>query len=168
MARFGSVGISPSRMKAVVERAKAMTRKRCFVGIPSEAAAREDGSTINNAQIGFINEFGMPEKNIPARPHLVPGVRRVDKKMVELLADGGKRALTDDNYDPTTSLEKSGLVAISSVKELITDGLSPPLSPATIAGRRRGKEDEPGALPLIDTGNYMAHLTYVVRDNKGK
>ena len=145
-----------------------MTNKRCFVGIPSSAAAREDGSTINNAQIGFINEFGAPEMNIPARPHLVPGVRRVDGKITDILGDGGKRALADETYDPSTALEKVGLVAISSVKNLILEGLSPPLAPATVAARRKGNEENSGATPLIDTGNYMAHLTYVVRDERDK
>lgn len=166
MAKFGSVHIKPDRMKTLAARIKKMTDKRVFVGIPSSAADRGDGSVVNNAEIGFINEFGEPSMNIPARPHLVPGIRRVDGKITNILRDGGERVLSDDSYEVTDALEKAGLVGVSSVKELIMNGLAPPLSPRTLAARQKGSEDRTGDLPLIDTGNYLAHITYVVRDKK--
>ena len=162
----GTVRISESKLAGVLARVRAMSKKRCLVGIPSSAAARDDGSTINNAEIGFINEFGAPEQNIPPRPHLVPGVRKAQPTIIALLESGGRRVINGGTEDVGTSLEKTGLVAINSVKALITEGIAPPLAPATIAARRKGNEEDNGATPLVDTGNYMAHLTYVVRDQE--
>lgn len=160
----GSVNISSSKMGEILARVRAMSKKRCLVGIPSSAAARDDGSTINNAEIGFINEFGSPEANIPPRPHLVPGVRRAQHDVIDILEAGGRAVLTGHQTDVGQSLEKAGLVSVSSVKNLIISGIAPPLAPATVAARRKGDDEDSGATPLIDTGNYIAHLTYVVRD----
>ena len=46
-----------------------------MVGIPMETTQRGDGGPLNNAEIAYIQEFGAPEANIPARPFLFPTVR---------------------------------------------------------------------------------------------
>ncbi len=83
-------------------------------------------------------------------------------------------------------LNAIGVEAVVSIKKQITDGLSPPLAEATIAARKRErfkKIIKPGqnysahrigtaivqvelvtpTSPLIDTGDYVRHINYVIR-----
>ncbi|MCJ2023540.1 hypothetical protein, partial [Methylobacterium sp. J-067] len=50
--------------------------KRVLIGIPAESMhpGEKGEKPINNAALGYLFEYGQPEKNLPARPHLFPGV----------------------------------------------------------------------------------------------
>lgn len=61
------------RSKALNDILRALNAQGVMVGIPAETAGRDDGP-INNAAIGYILETGAPERNLPARPFLRPGV----------------------------------------------------------------------------------------------
>lgn len=61
--------------KAILDALRSLTKKDVLVGIPSEDSGRDD-VPFGNAGIGYLNEYGSPEQNIPPRPHLVPGVNR--------------------------------------------------------------------------------------------
>ena len=139
----------------------------CVVGIPKGKASRDDGSHINNATIGYINERGDAFRHIPARPHLLPGVRRVSGMIVSILRQGMRKSLREGE-DFKKTLSRCGLAASGSVKTLITEGLKPALAKSTIERRQKHSGgDHTGDIPLIDTGNYKAHITYAIR-LKGK
>lgn len=137
-----------------------------MVGIPEEKNDRNDDSGITNAEIGYIHENGAPEVGIPARPHLVPGVAKVQDKIEAGLANAGKLALEGKTEGVMRQLNAIGLIAQSSIRGLITAGLKPPLKPGTIAARRR--RGRTGTKPLIDTGQYRNAITYVIRLIRGK
>jgi hypothetical protein len=141
-----------------------LTRSQCLIGIPEGKANRDDGSKINNATIGYINEFGSERMHIPARPHLVPGVKNAKKPMTTILEKTLKKSMQlkgGSNFK--NALEACGLIASASVKNLLQSGLQPALAPATIKARARQTQgDHSGDIPLINTGNYMNHITYVV------
>lgn len=179
----------PNLMKAFA----ALTRNEVLVGIPDETADRppQDGksSPITNAGIGYVMEFGAPEKNIPARPHLIPGIKSVEDKIAKGFLSAAKKVLTGDVKSVASSLQKIGDIASSAVKRKIEEGPFEPLKPSTIEQRlkrhkrRKGEREylkklsqgmtheELSALnlvkPLIDTGEYRRAITSVVR-KKGK
>lgn len=145
---------------------RALAKREVLVGIPSDSDDndREDAPTTN-AEIGMINEFGEPARNIPARPMLLPGVAdawpQVQKRM-----KAGAKALLQFAPDPhavvNRTLEGAGLLAQGEVVARIDDGLKPDLAPLTLALRRANGFI--GEKPMIVTGAFKQSITYVVRD----
>ena len=158
------VTITKDNVAKVAKQIKSLTGKQVLVGIPAEAAAREDDKEINNAAIGYINEFGRPEANIPARPHLVPGVQEAESEIIKGLQNSAKAALNGDKAKVDRGFTYAGEAAVTSVRNKIAAVIPPQLSNRTLQARRaRGNE---GETPLIDTGEYYQHITYVVREAK--
>ena len=151
---------------AAFERAvRDLVKNQVLVGIPAEDAARtpEPGepSPIDNATIGYINEFGAPERNIPARPHLLPGIEKVQSAISNQLRKAGEAALSGADGGVDRGLNAAGLIAQNSVRATVTEGGFTPLSERTLKARKaRGRT---GDKPLIDTGQYRRALTYVIR-----
>ncbi|MDF0491600.1 hypothetical protein PX554_26145 [Sphingomonas sp. H39-1-10] len=162
------VKVVQDRTKQVKAGLKALIQDRVLVGIPSEKAFRapEPGEKrpLNNAEIGYLQENGAPEINLPARPHLVPGVQRVQPQIVAEYRKVTLKALTSAT-DPAGFVRAAetriGFLATSSVKNLIADGISPPLAERTIAARKKRGRD--GVTPLLDTGAYRNSIDFVIR-----
>ncbi len=209
-----TVEVKQDRVAALTQAIEMLQHRAVFVGIPAEFAQRDDGAgDVNNAAIGYWNEFGIPKRNIPPRPHLVPGIRayvpQAQLRLKKALVAACDSSLTapppsEDVRKPQPSLTQIqsearrakpldpvlkqlnaiGVEAVVSVKKQITDGLSPPLAPATIAARKHkqflsalGKGTSAGRIgkaavqaelftgtsPLIFTGDYIRHINYVIR-----
>lgn len=141
-----------------------MASKRVLIGVPASEAARQDDAVIGNAQLAYIHENGSAAANIPARPFLVPGVKKAGDKAAAIL----KKAAADV-FDRKASIDKglnaAGLVAQTSVKMTIRAGEGfAPLKPGTLAARRRkGAKGAKGDKPLIRTGQLLNSISYVVR-----
>lgn len=145
----------------ILKALKAIGKKDVLVGIPESENVR-DGDDIGNATIGFINENGSPARNIPARPHLVPGVRGAQSETLPLLKSAAQATLSGDEGAATRDLNQAGTLAVNAVKAYITNSEFVPLSPVTISKRlRRGRT---GEKPLVDTGKYRDSIIYIVRD----
>ena len=114
-----------------------LTSKQVLIGIPEENAPRDDGGEINNAAIGYIMESGCPEKNIPARPHLVPGLRATAPRAVTILKKAGIKALGPDGKpeDIEKALMKIGMIAVGEVQKIIMAKIPPPLADSTLKAR---------------------------------
>jgi len=162
-----------------------------LVGVPeakTERQAEEKRRPVTNALIGYAMEFGLPDQNVPARPHLLPGIKAANEGVAKYLGQAGKAALVGDTAGVDRALHAAGLLASASVKRKITEGPFEPLAPATIAARfrqrgtksrRKGEEfyralvaggmeawaaqEFAGIHPLINTGQYRNSITYVVR-----
>ena len=142
----------------LLRRLAAVAQRDVLVGVPA-GEARDDGPS--NAEIGYQNEFGSPANNIPARPHLLPGVAAVQDKVVAKLTRAADAAATGRPSDAERHLHAAGLLAQNSVRRTLTTTAYRPLSERTLAERRaRGRT---GTKPLIDTGQYRRSITYVVR-----
>ena len=145
----------------------------------------EGGDQVTNALIGSVLETGAPERNLPARPFLVPGVQNCQDAVTSRLKKAGISALSGDSADITTQLNACGLIAVSSVKDKMDTGPFTPLADSTLRNRvSRGGGSQVGAAeelasrkagnppgtdlaqPLIDTGNLQNSITYVIRDNR--
>jgi hypothetical protein len=168
---------------------KSLTGSEVLVGIPDTKAERQpepgEPHPASNATIGYTMEFGEPDKNIPARPFLLPGIQSVKDKIINRMRAGGEAALKGRKDAVEKTMEGAGLIAANAVQQKITDGPFAPLAPATIQaradrGRKGAKQylkllkqgvpadvlNDPGVglvKPLIDTGQLRRAVSYVVR-----
>ena len=154
-----------------------LTRRQVLVGIPEKNTERDDGPATN-ALIGYVSEFGSPKNNVPARPHLMPGIREAREQITRhmkaaafaaLRAGIGGKGLRETDQDIDKELTKTGLIAVSSVQNIIKAGIPPPLKQSTLdARKRRGRKGTTteSTTPLIDTGAYWQHLTFVIDQKK--
>lgn len=167
---MSNVRVTQDRTAAVKAALKALVQDRVLVGIASEHAFRdpepEDPTPhLNNAEIGYLNEFGAPDANIPARPHLVPGTQGALPKVEKIYRDAAPKALNGDVAAIRAAHGKVGFTVTSAVKNLITDGIDPPLADSTVRQRKRRGRD--GETPLLDTGQYRRNIDFAVRAAKG-
>ena len=160
-----------------------LLKSQVLVGIPDSTADRQpepgEPKPASNAVIGYVQEFGDPEKNIPPRPFLVPGVEGVQAEIVARM-----QATAQATFDGADAVEAGfvtvGIVAQNAVQQKITDGPFAPLSDRTIEARaRRGRKgaiqekqrraagEAPStefARPLIDTGQLRRAVRYQVKN----
>lgn len=137
-------------------------QKVVLIGIPGESMhpGEKGEEPISNAVLGYLFEYGQPEMNLPARPHLVPGIESIRDAAVKVLANGATAAIKGDLSAVDRALNKVGLMGVSAVQAKITEGDFAPLAERTIKGRlRRGRT---GTKPLIDTGAYRRAFTYTI------
>lgn len=147
----------------ILDALKTLTNRDVLVGIPEGKDERQgdDEGGFGNAAIGYINENGSPKQNIPARPHLKPGVKSVEPEYLPHLKAAAQKALEGHEEGALVSLERAGMVAANGVKRYITITGFTPLADATVAARRR--RGRTGNKPLIDTGEYRRSITHIVR-----
>lgn len=185
------VTITKDKVNSVIGAITQLVGKQVLVGIPeAETARQDDGSNSHptNAGLGYIHEFGSPRANIPARPFLIPGVRKATSSVMPHLRGACAAALDGKPDTADKELVSAGLIAESSAKREITTGDFVPLKPETVAWRflqrgtktRRASEERyldlidqgvspadaqsaAGIRPLINTGQLRAAITSVVR-----
>jgi phage gpG-like protein len=141
-----------------------LAKKQVLVGIPASKAERQEGDEepINNAQLGYIHEFGAPASNIPARPFLNPGIARTQESINNHLQKAAKAAMDGNSEKVDVELNATGLIAQAGARNEINSGAFEALAAATLAARlRRGRT---GDKPLIDTGQLRNSITYVIRE----
>jgi len=118
------------------------------VGWP-EDATYPDGKSVAEVAIG--NEFGIPEKHIPARPFFRMGNANFKKEGAKFLL----KRLKGNKSGTVTARINSQLAQfhVNTVQKSIHDLKEPPNSPTTI--EMKGSDD-----PLIDTGLMVRSLNY--------
>jgi hypothetical protein len=152
--------ITEDQVDDVLRTIQALAKKEVLIGIPDATADRPGGEEVTNAELGYLNEFGSPANNIPARPFLIPGVTRIEQQAAVLLRKGAEHSL-DTGASAVPSLDAAGQLAENSVKRWFTDPANgwAPNTPSTI--RKKGSNR-----PLIDTGELRRSVTHVVVDKK--
>ena len=183
------VKIVTDRVQEVLSGLRSLEKAEVLIGIPEETTDRSDDQGITNATIGYISEFGSPEKNIPARPFLIPGIQNCTGQVARVFKAGAEQTLDGQQNVAEKTLETAGMIAASSVKKKIQSGPFVPLSPDTIRNRkynrgtksRRASEtaylamineganpayaqSAAGINPLINTGQLRNSITYVVKN----
>ena len=160
--------VTVDKTKDVKKALAALTENQVLVGIPSDPKNNKrkpdvDGKQpkATNAEIGYRNENGEPEYNIPARPHLVPGVRDALPQTTNYLKQGAQLALSGKPESVDKALNAAGLAAVNAVRAKLTNGPFAPLSERTLEARRA--KGRTGESPLIDTTQYRTAQTYVIR-----
>jgi hypothetical protein len=140
---------------------RALTGLDVLVGVPAAEAPRDGSVPINNATLAYIHENGSPAANIPARPFLVPGIRKGTPLFLSYLRQAAEAALEGNPGRMRRSLEAAGQIARDAVKREINSNVPPPLSEKTLAARRRRGVTRTNT--LIDTGQLRNSINYVVR-----
>lgn len=174
-------------MARVMKSVNELVRQDVLVGIPA-GPTREDGEPITNAELGYLNEYGSPATNLPARPALIPGVQDVQPQIAEQFRAAAVAALDGNTGQVGVRLNRAGLIAANSVKALISSNIAPALSPETIKNRFRQRKTKSmrknekayldlvdggsdpgdaqsaaGITALVNTGEYRNSFTYVLR-----
>jgi hypothetical protein len=155
-----------------------LTKKEVLVGVPEEKDSRKEGE-IGNAALAHIHDKGSPLAGIPARPFMIPGINNAQEKINIHLIAAAKAQLENAPDKVSISLNRAGIVAASSIKNVINDGEGfEPLKRATLLGRLRQRkaakkwnkdkrEDVMSSMhPLIDTGSLRNSVSYVVKDTE--
>lgn len=164
---MSNVDVKFDKTKDIEKSLKKMASSYVVVGIPQKSASRKpepgESSTPTNAEIGYINEKGSPARNIPARPFLVPGVKDTEKD-ISRITKSSADAVLDGRKSVDHALELIGQKAVSNVKKRIVNSVD--MKPLAKKTRERRKNYKPGdiAKPLIDTGQLLNSITYVVID----
>ena len=160
-----SVRITKDQVPLLLQAIEGLTRQQVLVGIPGDTGART-GVPIGNVGIAYINEYGSPAANIPARPFLQPGINDAMPAIIARLRAGAVKALTfpPDPSVGTRTLMGVGLLAQNSVRAVITAVIPPPLAASTIRARRTRKvAPRTGTVPLLDSGALRRSVTFVLR-----
>jgi hypothetical protein len=158
--------------KALARRAKAMGKrahvKVGLVGKRAQQVEKVEGEArpLTVAAIAAVNEFGSPERRIPARPFIGGSFdAHVEeyRLLLRQVADGvltGKISLKD-------GLSLVGQRASADVKNFVTQGeqVPPPNAPYTLKKKlaktyRGAAKGEPRT--LVDTGRMINAVTYEV------
>lgn len=133
------------------------------VGMKSETdKAVEEGTPYPLALQAYIKEHGSPAYRVPPRPFLEPGI----EKHLNLVESGMKAALQDvlDGGDGRAQRERLGATMAAKVQAYFEeDNGWPPLSPKTIARRKKGPDGTASDVPLVDSGALRQSITYVIR-----
>lgn len=174
--------INTRAMRAV----QGATKYRLLIGIPASANTRvdpQDPGALNNAALLYIHENGSAAAHIPARPSLHPGVDAVRPQIIALLRQAARQRLASGAPDDPAirrAMNQAGLLAVSSVRNVIRSKIPPDLADYTKAARLRRKRAYQTAsparqitmmaawmagdfTPLLDTGKLIQAITYVIR-----
>ena len=196
LRRSKTVGVTMTvdNFAGLKERIAELTKKEVLIGVTAPKAEREpepgETNTPNNAEIACWMELGVPEKNIPARPFLIPGVTSIKDEAIAGLKKAAQDALDGNGRSAMQRLTALGLKGQVAVQQKIDDGPFAPLAKRTIEARIRkragripkGKDARRARLaglmalalefpetmpPLKDTGKLRQAITFVV-DDKAK
>ena len=74
-----------------------------YIGVPEDENARKDGGPTN-AEIAYWQEKGIPSRNVPARPALLPAIMDIQGEAAELLEMDGKKGSGGRTRGPSIRL----------------------------------------------------------------
>lgn len=170
-----------------------------LVGFPEETADRPNDtgettaygvaitsgkSDITNAALAYIHDNGAPERNIPARPFMIPAISEI-RDRISLKLGQIARAIVNKGGGTLVveqGMHQIGLIGQLAIQNKINEGIPPPLSDATLRARARKGRKGAGlellsrskgiapsmdfAKPLVDTGELRKSASYAIRSRK--
>jgi hypothetical protein len=150
--------MSSALFNRIIQIANDLENKQVKVGF-LESSVYPTGETV--AEVAAQNEYGNPDKHIPARPFLRPTIANKKGEWAGIV-NGLIRQGMQTGVIPDV-LETVGLAMQGDIVQAIADVQEPPLSSRTLAARRsRGNGS---TKPLNDTGYMIASVQSVV-DNR--
>ena len=139
-----------------------LDKLRLVVGVTEDKNARTDSTTATNSVIGYSMEFGLPDKNVPARPHLVLGIQDAQPDVIHQLGVGAVAVAFQDMSAVRETLDSAGDACVKAIVARIDAGQFEPLAASTVKARlAKGNES---VKPLVDTGQYRSSISYEVRE----
>jgi len=117
------------------------------------------------AYIATIQEYGVPEKGIPARPFMRPTIAANQEVWKKILLMKSAEIL-EGTRTAKEAMESVLIRAKADIQKTISELQDPPLAASTIAARLRKKTDQKtlGLLskPLVDTGHMRDTVSYEI------
>jgi hypothetical protein len=157
------------RLAEVEKAMRAMRRTAIYVGIAKSADEnRRKGEPIDNADLGYIHEYGSAAAHIPPRPFLTPGVRSAKGAIGKGMQAAAKAALDGKTADFDRSMERTALIAQTAVPTYVRENQDKfvPLAERTEQARLkkikavRGKGTD--ITILMDTGQLLGAIRGMV------
>ena len=147
--------MSSALFDRIIQIANDLENKQVKAGF-LESSVYPDGQSV--AYVAAINEYGCPEKNIPARPFMRPTIAEKKGEWVGIVNGLIKQGMQTGVMPDV--LETVGLAMQGDIVQAIADIETPPLSSSTLASRRsRGNGS---TKPLNDTGYMIASVQSIV------
>lgn len=146
--------------KGIVNTAFSINGATVKAGLVGEKAQRiHKDSSLSNAEIGTIHEFGAPGANIPERS-FIRSTFSANQRKYAALAEKLGMAVFQNRGTIRGALEILGATMESDIKATIRAGIPPPLAQATIDRRSLRKKDR--EIPLIDTREFINSISHTV------
>ena len=98
------------------------------------------------AQVAAAQEYGMPERNVPARPFMKWTVYKNMRKWRNYVQD-----MLPQLMDAKDTMERLGQIVVKDMKGMINDWSEPPNAPSTV--KQKGFNN-----PLIDTRTMVDNV----------
>lgn len=164
------VRITTDNAEDVLASLRQLSGMDVLVGIPEDKSAREDGSPVTNAELGYLHSTGATIEldgttiTLPPRPFLEMGIEDSKPRTTAHLKAAAEAALDGKPEAASRELESAGQIARDAAKAVIESGdRLQSLSEKTIENRRAAKPPIPGDKPLRARGYLLRSINYVVR-----
>ena len=142
--------------KALAKQVFGIKKPLVNVGIhAAEGSKIPKGGKATVLEYGTYNEFGL---GVPERS-FIRGTADAKGKEWRDFAASRMRLVIKGELTKEQALEQMGLRFQSNMQKRISDGISPPNAPSTIAKKGSSK-------PLIDTGTLRSSITYSIKEEK--
>ncbi len=141
--------ITQKNPRAIRDRVDAIKPVTVKIGIQgSDATKVHDKALV--VEIAAIHEFGL---GVPRRSWLADWYDQHEKEGLDKLRAGMRKVIAGELSSETVA-RALGLWGVASIQERISNGINPPLDPATIAAKG-------SSTPLIDRGVLRSSITFV-------
>ena len=148
--------------------ARAMKGLRSFgsmgvsIGFLQGVSQNRRKEPLTNALLGYVHENGSEVAGIPARPFLVPAMKRNRREVTECLEKGLQEASDGDLFALPTALSTIGTLVRDAAKENIVGSVGmAPLNEDTLKARKRA--GFAGTKPLVMTAQLLNAIHFRVR-----
>lgn len=150
----------------IVDSINKMVIRAVYVGIPANSERPKDSKKApTNAEIGFINEYGDPKRNIPPRPFLNPAARTEEKNIEKIIKEVAVKTIGVGG-DVDTALTFVGTAVAERAKMNIKESVNMQgLSERTLKHREKIGH---GTKPLIDFGYLLSSIHLYLGDENGQ
>jgi len=108
-------------MKRIKKEIAKMNGSHVNVGVLSKAGQYSKGKSANLADVATWNEFGVPSKNIPARPFMAQTFE-TNKAAVQAFVESEKDKILNGSSTTKDSLNRIGVFYVGKTKEIFTKG----------------------------------------------
>lgn len=151
-----------------------------YVGVPSKKTSRKKEkkpSSITNAELIFIHEYGSPARNIPPRPILKETIKWLRLELIDYLTGIEKKIMKIEVTKSSLikDLREICMEAENYCRDLLmsNDGTFEPNKPSWLEANRRHNEAgkkpylKQDNHPLVDTGQLMRSIVCYLGDKDG-
>jgi len=169
-----------SKLDRVIAQLTALKRTEITIGVhgggvtgkdergkPETTPQKHEGTQMTMAHLATIHEFGTA--NIPERSFIRAGIDKGTPQLEKALNLGINR-ICEGTGDAVDAANLIGVIAVSQIKKVIADGISPSLAASTkkqrdkskVTGKRlaSGNASSTGYTPLRDSGQLIQSIVY--------